>query len=324
MIALQYSQFGNPLDVLAAVDIDSADPGAGQVRLRLLRSPIHNHDLATIRGVYGVKPELPAIGGSEMLGIVDAVGVDAPNVNEGARVVCGTQQAWAEYALAPASALIPVPESIADDQACQLLAMPLSALVLLDELGVQSGDWIVQNAANGTVGRILVREATHRGINVVSLVRSEETAQQLRDFGAPHVVVTEGEWTARVNEIVSGSPIVRVVDSVAGSQSIHLQHLLAKGGELIVFGGLAAEPMRLDPGLLISREQHVRGFWMTAWMKRPENASRMTSAMHRVFELALAGDLPISAAGVYSLSESYAALTAAQAPGRSGKILFKP
>lgn len=324
MIALQYSQFGDPVEVVAPVETTLPRPAQGQVRLQLVRSPIHNHDLATIRGVYGVKPQLPAFAGSELLGVVDAVGEGVSGVQEGLRAACITQGAWAEYALAQASSLVPVPETIPDDEACQLLAMPLSALVLLGDLRVSAGDWIVQNAANGAVGRILAREAGHRGINIISLVRSEETARQLRDFGAPHVVVTEGQWLQRVREAASGAPIVCAIDSVAGAQSLQLQRLLAEGGELIVFGGLAPEPMRLDPSLMISRQLLVRGFWMTALMKRPEYAPRIAAAMQRVFELALKHELPLSTGAVYSLRDARDALVAAETPGRTGKMLFKP
>lgn len=323
MIALQYARFGDPATVLEPVETAVPLPEEGQVRLRMLRSPVHNHDLATIRGVYGVKPALPATGGSEMLGIVEAAG-HGSDIAEGTRVVCATRGAWAEYALASAAALVPVPDAIPDDLACQLIAMPVSALVLLDELRVHAGDWIAMNAANGAVGRILLREAQRRGIHVIALVRSEETAAELRAFGAANVVVTQGEWVKAARALANGAPIVRAVDSVAGPESLQMQRLLAEGGELVVFGGLAGEPMRLDPSLMISRELIVRGFWMNAWGNRPENRPHFAKAMQRVFELALAHELPLETAGVYALRDVHAALAATTAPGRVGKILFRP
>ncbi len=216
-----------------------------------------------------------------------------------------------------------VPDAIPDDIACQLLAMPTSVLGLLDDLHIQSGDWIVINAANGAVGRILIREARDRGINVVGLVRSVATAQQLQDSGAPHVVVTEGNWETELKQITGGAPIVRAIDSVAGHDSMQLQRLLAPRGELIVFGGLSGQAMRLDPGLMIYRELTVRGFWMYTWAQRPENSGRMLGAVKRVCELAAAGELPLSAGGVYPLADAREALKAAETPGRPGKILFK-
>ena len=59
---------------------------------------IHNHDLLTIRGQYGFKPELPAIGGSEAVGIVDAIGDNVKDIKVGQRVAAASVQAtWAEY-----------------------------------------------------------------------------------------------------------------------------------------------------------------------------------------------------------------------------------
>ncbi len=88
MLALQYSQFGEAAEVITPVEMERPEPGNGQVRLRLVRSPIHNHDIATIRGGYGVKPALPAIGGSELVGIVDETGEAAGAIEIGTRVAC--------------------------------------------------------------------------------------------------------------------------------------------------------------------------------------------------------------------------------------------
>ncbi len=67
-------QFGEPADVLTAEERPVPTPGAGEVLVRTVLSPIHNHDLWTIRGTYGFKPELPAASGTEALGVVEALG----------------------------------------------------------------------------------------------------------------------------------------------------------------------------------------------------------------------------------------------------------
>jgi NADPH:quinone reductase len=324
MLALQYSAFGNPVDVVAPTEIPTPEPRAGLVRLALAGSPIHNHDLATIRGVYGIKPTLPAVAGSEMVGTVDAVGDGVTGVEAGSRVAVITQGAWAQYALAPAAGLVPVPAAIPDEIAAQLLAMPLSAVVLFDELHVKAGDWIVQNAAGGAVGRILMRVAQSAGVNVVNLVRRESAAEELRGFGARHVVVTGDEkWPQRVREIAGGAPIVRAIDSVCDDSSLALHALLAPGGEHVVFGALAARALKLDPGALISGQTLVRGFWMTALMQQL-SAQRRIEAVGRVFALALAGELPLPVSSKHSLRDAKQALAQAETPGRSGKVLFVP
>jgi NADPH:quinone reductase-like Zn-dependent oxidoreductase len=202
--------------------------------------------------------------------------------------------------------------------------MPASAVVLFDELHVKAGDWIVQNAANGTVGTILVRIAQNNGVNVLNLVRRESAAVDMRNAGAKHVIVTDGSgWQQQARELIEEAPIVRAIDSISGSASLDLQRLLAQGGEMIVFGGLAGQPMKLDPSLMISNELVVRGFWMTAWMQRA-TAEQRANASRTVFEMAMKNELPLPVAAVFPLDKAAAALKAAEAPGRGGKVLLRP
>lgn len=311
MQALIHDRFGEPTEVLHLVERSAPEASDGEVRVRMLRSPIHNHDLATVRGVYGYKPVLPAIGGSEFLGELD-----------GKRVVAMARGAWAQEVLVPANALVPVPDDIPDDTAAQLLAMPLSAVVLFDDVRVGTGAWIAQNAAGGAVGRIVMQLAQQAGVNIVNLVRSETAADALRAYGAQHVVVTSGEgWMERARALTGGAGFARIVDSVAGNATLELQRLLAHGGEIVIFGGLSGSAMKLDPSLMISLECSVRGFWMTSWMTRASNEDR-ANVMRRVFEMALSGTLPLPVGGVYELADAKDALRAAETPGRSGKILF--
>ena len=126
----------------------------------MLLSPIHNHDLWTVRGSYGFKPEMPARAGTEAVGVVEALGEGVEHLQVGQRVASGGSfGAWAELIVAPAAGLVPVPDAISDEAAAQLVSMPFSAIALLDFLEVSEGDWIVQNAANGAVGRLVAQLA---------------------------------------------------------------------------------------------------------------------------------------------------------------------
>jgi NADPH:quinone reductase-like Zn-dependent oxidoreductase len=320
--ALVHTSFGEPADVVTLGERPDPQPRAGEVLLRVRRSPIHNHDLATIRGIYGYKPALPAVPGSEVLGTIDALGEGVVGLRIGQRVAGAGRGAWAEYMIVPAAGAVPIPDAIDDDRAAQLIAMPMSALVLFRYLQVRSGAWIAQNAANGAVGRILMIVAQKRGVNIVNLVRSENAAEDLKRHGAKHVVVTQLDgWQDEARALTGGEGFARIVDSIAGSQSLEMQRLLAPRGELIVFGGLAGSAMKLDPGLMIANELVVRGFWMTPWMTRASDEER-GDAMAAVFELAMKNELPLPVGGVYSLDRHADALRAAQTPGRAGKILF--
>ena len=91
--------------------------------------------------------------------------------------------AWAELVVAPAAGLIPVPDEMPDEAAAQLVSMPFSAIALLDFLEVSEGDWIVQNAANGAVGRLVAQLAVARGVHVLGLVRRADGVDELREQG---------------------------------------------------------------------------------------------------------------------------------------------
>src|SRR5690349_19278198 len=116
MRAVTHPVFGEPADVLETTETPDPTPGAGEVRVRLLASPIHNHDLWTIRGTYGFKPELPARAGTEAVGVIEELGEGVENLQVGQRVATGgTFGVWAEQFVARAAGLIPVPEGLPDE-----------------------------------------------------------------------------------------------------------------------------------------------------------------------------------------------------------------
>lgn len=179
MKSVVFEEFGSPRKVLRVIDVPVPQPGPGQARIRLVLSPIHNHDLMIITGHYGIKPSLPHHPGTEGLGIVDAVGEGATNVKPGDRVTGGAAAAWSEFYLTQAAGLVVVPETVDDATACQLTAMPMSAVRLLADLDVKPGEWIAQNAANGAVGKMLSKLAAEKGVHVLNIVRREEAVAEL-------------------------------------------------------------------------------------------------------------------------------------------------
>ena len=191
MRSVVYNAFGVPAEVLHLAERPVPDPGPGEIRVRMVLSPVHNHDLWTIRGEYGVKPVLPAIGGTEALGVVDKLGEGLTTPALGQRVTAGSAvSTWAEYFLARAATVIPVPVTISDDVACQLTAMPLSAMMALEELGVQPGQWMIQNAATGAVGKTLAMIAKARGVHVVNIVRRRAGVAELAALGIDNAIST--------------------------------------------------------------------------------------------------------------------------------------
>ncbi|NOR32157.1 MAG: zinc-binding dehydrogenase, partial [Sulfitobacter sp.] len=264
MKAAIHDTFGEPIDVLNAVEVDKPTAGAGEVLIKMTLSPIHNHDLWTIRGNFGYKPELPgAIGGSEALGTIEAVGEGVDDAMIGKRVtIAGVHGTWAEYFVAPATGVLPLPDMISDVAGAQLIAMPFSAISLLETLKAKKGDWIIQTAANGAVGKIMVTLAKARGINLLNLVRRDEAVKELTDMGIENVLSTsDADWVQKSRDIIGAAGAASAIDSVGGDISADLVELLGLDGELVVFGTATGAPMPLSSGALIMKHITVKGFW---------------------------------------------------------------
>jgi NADPH:quinone reductase-like Zn-dependent oxidoreductase len=156
-----FRSFGKPSDVPKIEDSPVPSPGRGTVRVKTILSPTHNHDLPTVSGQYAYKPAFPAIAGSEAVGTIDALGDGVEGLTRGQRIsVAGARGTWAEYFVADARTVVPVPKKISDENAAELIGMPLRGLFILKFIGAKAGQWIVQNAASGAVVKALAMEAT--------------------------------------------------------------------------------------------------------------------------------------------------------------------
>lgn len=320
-----HTTFGEPAGVLHLGESPVPQPGPGEVRIKTLLSPIHNHDLWTVRGQYGYTPTLPAIGGSEAVGLVDALGAGVQGVVPGQRVtVAGVHGSWAEYFIAPAALLVPLPAVIADEAAAQLIAMPLSALMLLEFLEVKSGDWIIQNTANGAVGKTLAMLAATRGVHTVNLVRRDAGVAELAALGIGHAVSTEQPgWQEKVRAIVGKASLRAAVDSIGGKASGELMALLGEGGLLVSFGSMAGEPMQIASGDLIFKQARVKGFWGSK-VSEALSGEDKRRLIGELLGLVASGKLQLPVQAIYDLADVSQAAAASLQPGRKGKVLLRP
>jgi NADPH2:quinone reductase len=323
MRALVYTSFGDPASVLSLAEQPTPEPGPGQVRVRMTRAAIHNHDLWTVRGSYGQRPPLPAIGGSEAAGVVEALGAGVTHLAVGQRVAGFGAGTWAERFVTPAAGAVPLPDAIADDVGCQLVAMPLSALVLLDTYAADGPDCIVQNAANGAVGKTLARLAALRGKRVVNLVRSEAGVRELEAAGIPGAVDTSAaDWRDRFRAQVGPGKVRVAIDSVGGAASGALCSLLSPGGRFVAFGSMSGEAMQLDPGPFLFKQLTLEGFWLS---KQNQPAPERWAALVReLVEHVAAGRIVLPVAGVFPLARAAEAVAASTAAARGGKVVFSP
>ena len=324
MRVIEYKSFGDPAEVLVSGERPVPDPGPGMIRVKMVMSPIHNHDLWTIRGSYGVKPPLPAVGGTEAVGIVDALGEGVTNITKGQRVMAaGLTETWADYFAMPAARAVPLPDAVSDEVGCQLVAMPISALMALDDFGVKPGEWLIQNAATGAVGKTIAMICQARGINVINVVRRDAGVGELEALGIGNAVSTQDPgWMDKVKMIAGSAPILYAIDSVGGAESGQLMSLLGEGATLMSFGTMSGGNMEISSGDLIFKQAKVIGFWgaKRSGKTSPQDFARMIGEL---VTLAASGALNLPVEDVFELTDGARAAAASMIPGRKGKVVFK-
>ncbi|MBT2501738.1 zinc-binding dehydrogenase [Curtobacterium sp. ISL-83] len=324
MRAVVHETFAEPAEVLTVAERPVPQPGPGQVLVRTVLSPIHNHDLWTVRGTYGFKPELPAQSGTEALGVVEALGDGVTNLTVGQRVAGGTFGVWAEFYVADAAGLIPVPDAMTDEAAAQLVSMPFSAISLLHSLDLHEGDWMIQNAANGAVGRMVAQLAAARGINVVGLVRRAAGVEELRSQGIERIVATDADdWQDQVTAITGGAPIVAGVESVGGQAAADIVSTLGDNATLVVFGAMASPMMSIPSGAVIFKQVTIKGFWGSVVSKTMPGETKQ-QLFGELITRVLDGSLTLPVAETFAFEDVRDAVRASDTAGRIGKVLLRP
>lgn len=325
MQSIIHHHFGEPVEVLEAADMPQPEPKAGEVRIQMILSPMHNHDVWTVRGSYGYKPTLPAIGGSEAVGVIDALGEGVQGVSVGQRVaVAGIHGSWAEYFIAPAHGVVPLTDAIDDETAAQLIGMPISALMLLDFIDLPADSWLIQNTANGAVGKTVAMIAKARSQKVIHLVRRTDAVAEMQALGIQNVVATDqADWKKQVKAIHADQPLIAGVDSIGGQASGEMLALLSENSLLVSFGSMTGETMQISSGDLIFKQVTVKGFWASV-VNKQLSAERKKALIVELLTLAAQKKLLLPVEGIFSFAQIKDAALKAMQGARQGKVLLKP
>ncbi|MFC5412804.1 zinc-dependent alcohol dehydrogenase family protein [Larkinella bovis] len=322
MQTVRFSAIGNPTDVLQIVETSLPEPGPGEVRIKVLASPINPSDLLFVQNLYGILPELPSGAGFEGVGIVDKVG-EGVAMRTGIRVSFTATGAWSDYTLANQRSLIPVPDSLSDEVAAQLFVNPFSAYAMLEESGLQPGQWVLLTAAGSSFSKIVIQLCKLKGIQTIGTVRHNELDDELKAMGVTAIVNTEKEkLTSRVKALTEGKGVACVLEAVGGNTASDALKCLAKGGTMLLYGVLSLQNPSFNVGLMIFRELTVKGFWLSDWMRRVDSQTRQNVARN-VLTLLVGGKIQLPVEATYPLSDIKKAIEHSEQPGRHGKILVK-
>lgn len=324
MRALQYEAFGKPIDQVHLVDIPKPTPGAGEILVRLTHRSVNPADLLAIQGQYAILPgAFPAIPGSEGSGEVEALGEGVSGYQVGQRVIpLGGGGKWQESIVVPAHQVIPVPQSVSSQTAAQLVVNPISVYVmLLEELSLKEGDWLVQTAAGSTLGRIVIQMAKIKGIKTVNLVRRREQIEELLALGADAVFSTQDDDVlAQILSVTEGGA-AGAIDAVGGETGALVLGSLTTRTKMLSYGLLSGQAIAPDPSLLIFKEIALQGFWLSAWFQR-QSQEHIGEVLTDLMTLMTQGQIVPPVEAEYDLADYAAAFKHMETQGRKGKILL--
>lgn len=181
---------------------------------------------------------------------------------------------------------------------------------------------VLNNAAGGSVGRLVTAALSNHHIATVSMVRSAQTAQRLRErFPEVPVVVTENpDWVDAARDLIGARTVGAALDPIGGALSADLLGLLSPGGTVVVYGSMADEPIPVHASALLGNGLTMRGATIGRWVATtsPEQrASDTTTAA--LMALALSDQFDVVA--VYPIGKLSDAIRHAIKPGT---VLVRP
>lgn len=295
----------------------------GCLRVKILASPINPADLNYVAGTYGDTPELPAPVGMEGCGeVVSSTDVD--NFPEGTKVFFTDRAgSWAEYVDAPTSTVLPLPDNIDPLQAALLKVNPMTALRLLkDFVALEPGSWVIQNAANSSVGECVIQIAKQLGLRTANVVRRDGLEDSLTALGADAVFIDDDQLKANVLK-VTGSPPALGLNAVGGDSALRMMDTLATRGTMVTYGAMSRRSLKVPNSFLIFKQLKLDGFWVTKWIDA-QSKETLAAEYELLANWIAEGALRSSIDTTYPLEEFRAALDHAAQDKRAGKILFTP
>ena len=281
MRAVQVSRPGGPFEL---VERPIPEPGPGTVRLRVEACGICHSDSIAKEGYLPVT--YPRVPGHEVAGVVDALGAGVTGWSVGQRAgvgwhggycgVCGPCRhgdffacvtgkitgltgdgGYADYLIAPVSALAAIPSELTAAEAAPLLCAGITTFNALRNAGARAGD-LVAVLGLGGLGHLGVQFAVKMGLRVVAIARGREKEALALELGAWRYIDSQGgDPAAELNKLGGAKLVLATVTN--GDAMAATIGGLAPGGALMVLGG--AGQMTIQPLVLLGGRRSIKGWY---------------------------------------------------------------
>src|SRR5512141_2882626 len=253
MKAIRVHQYGG-LEALKLDDLPVPNPGVGEVRVKIEAIGVNFIDIYHRLGRY--QGSLPLTLGQEAAGTVDAVGPEVVEVRPGDRVAyASVQGSYAEFAIAPAWRLVPIPAGVDTPQAAAVMLQGMTAHYLSHSTyPLKEGETALVHAAGGGTGQLLVQLAKRRGARVIGTVSTEEKAALAREAGADEIIFyTQTDFETEVKRLTDNAGVDVVYDSVGKDTFDKSLNCLRRRGYMVLFGASSGAVLPIDPQVLNAR-----------------------------------------------------------------------
>ena len=315
MKAVVYDRYGPP-DVLRVEDVPVPSPGPSQVLVKVVATSVNLSDWECLRGdpmyarIGGLRSPARRVLGSDIAGIVEAVGTDVTRFRAGDEVYgdnLDLKGGFAEYAVAPESALAHKPEALTFAEASTI--PQAGPIALQGTAAAGPGRRVLMNGAGGGSGAFAIQLAKRAGAFVTG-VDNAGKRDFMRALGADDVI------DYRSQDFTRGPPHDLVLDNVAYRSVFAYRRSLARGGRYFCVGGTSRSLLRvLTAGFVIGRLTGRR-LGVLVVKLGPEHFEPLA-------ELCVAGDLQIHIDRTFTLDEVPEAL-AHHGEGRAlGKVVVQ-
>lgn len=330
MRAMRITAFGGP-DVLNLVTLPVPAPRADEVLVQNKAIGVNFVDTQHRAGApYPVG--LPLIPGIEAAGIVAAVGAAVTDLKPGDRAAFAGHMGgvYAEYSTAPASRVVPLPESIDFATAAAVLLQGMTAHALVySACPLHTGDVVLIHAAGSGVGVYLAQMARQRGATVIGTVSSPVKADLARRCGVDHVIhYREGDFVAETMRLTEGAGVRAVFDAVGRDTFDGNLAVLRAQGHLVMYGLTSGSVPPFDINRLSGLTgSGNRGSLFLTWATLSDYAASRDDLVWRsqdVLSMAADGRLHVPIAHTLPLAEAARAHRMLEGRQVAGKLLLMP
>ena len=238
MRAAIVDEFG-PLEAIRIGEMPAPQLKPGHVLIAVKAAGVGFVDALGAAGKYQVKQALPFVPGGEYAGIVESVGEGVTGIAPGDRVMAGGfAGAYAEYALAPAGAVLAMPASMSFVEAAGFRTNYATALhALADRAAIAPGETLLVLGAGGGTGIAAIQIGKLLGARVIAAASSAEKRAAALAAGADEAIdYTDPAWREALKAMTGGMGIDVVFDPVGGAATETAFRSLAWKGRHLVIG----------------------------------------------------------------------------------------